>query len=219
LTNQFNSISRKEFFNVISTSFPELLPLTMLFYENAGTVHHKWDNGSWHTLLMKEGVSQGCPLSPLFASFVVARLLEPIGKLLRQRASDRLASSDPGDDGFGGISHLLGYVDDISSCVYLHNLPFLCNTLKTLGASLGCFVNPSKTCILTSCNGTPPLPLLHAINPTLTAAISTTIAEFSTRPHLTSKSAPAIPVKLTTGFQLLGHPVGSSTFATEFFTS
>jgi hypothetical protein len=31
LTNQFNSISRKDFFNVISTSFPELLPLTTLF--------------------------------------------------------------------------------------------------------------------------------------------------------------------------------------------
>jgi hypothetical protein len=68
LTNQFNSVSRKEFFNVISTSFPELLPLTTLFYENADTVHHKWDDGSWRTLLMKEGVSQGCPLSPLFAS-------------------------------------------------------------------------------------------------------------------------------------------------------
>jgi hypothetical protein len=88
LTNQFNSVSHKKFFNVISTSFPELLPLTRLFYENAGTVHHKWDDGSWCTLLMKEGVSQGCPLSPLFASFVVAHLLKPIDKLLRQRASD-----------------------------------------------------------------------------------------------------------------------------------
>ncbi len=144
LTNQFNSVSREEFFNVISTSFPELLPLTTLFYENAGTVHHKWDDGSWRTLLMKEGVSQGCPLSLVFASFVIACLLEPIDKLLRQCASDQLASGDPGNDGFGGVSHLLGYVDDISSCVYLHDLPFLCNTLKSLGASLGCFVNSSK---------------------------------------------------------------------------
>ncbi len=159
------------------------------------------------------------PTLPALRIFVVARLLEPIDKLLRQRASDRLASGDPGNDGFGGISHLLGYVDDISSCVYLHNLPFLCNTLKSLGASLGCFVNSSKTCIHTSCNGTSPLPLLHTINPTLSTAISTTIAEFSTRPHPTDKSAPAIPVKLTTGFRLLGHPVGSSTFATKFFTA
>ncbi len=110
-------------------------------------------------------------------------------------------------------------MDDISSCVYLHDLPFLCNTLKSLGASLGCFVNSAKTCILTSCNTTSPLPLLHTINPTLSTAISTTIAEFSTRPHPTDKSAPAIPVKLTTGFRLLGHLVGSSTFATKFFTA
>jgi hypothetical protein len=87
LTNQFNSVSRKEFFNVIKTSFPELIPLTKLFYHKANTVHHKWDDGTWCTLLMKEGVSQGCPLSPLFASFVVARLLEPIDSLLRERAA------------------------------------------------------------------------------------------------------------------------------------
>jgi hypothetical protein len=85
---------------------------------------------------MKEGVSQGCPLSPLFVSFVVAHLLDLIDNLLRQRASDCMASGNPGNDGFGGISHLLGYVVDISSCVYLQDLPFLCNTLKTLGTSL-----------------------------------------------------------------------------------
>jgi hypothetical protein len=45
LTNQFNSISRKAFFNVIAKSFPEMLPLTTLFYKHAGTVHHKWANG------------------------------------------------------------------------------------------------------------------------------------------------------------------------------
>jgi len=61
LTNQFNSVSREEFFKVIETSFPEILPLTTLFYQNATTVHHKWNDGTWHTLLMKEGISQGCP--------------------------------------------------------------------------------------------------------------------------------------------------------------
>ena len=75
---------------------------------------------------MKEGVF---PLSPLFASFVVARLLEPIDSLLRDHVAERLASGDPGDDEFGVISHLLGYVDDISSRVYLHDLQFLCTTL------------------------------------------------------------------------------------------
>jgi hypothetical protein len=83
LNNQFNSISRSEFFNVIAEHFLELLPLTTLFYSNTNTVHHKWSDGTWRQLLMEEGVvTQGCPLSPLFASFLVARLLEPINALL-----------------------------------------------------------------------------------------------------------------------------------------
>jgi hypothetical protein len=72
LTNQFNSVSWEEFKNVIATSFPELLPLVTLFYNQPNTVHYKWNDGSWHCLLMEEGTSQGCPLSPLFVSFLVA---------------------------------------------------------------------------------------------------------------------------------------------------
>jgi hypothetical protein len=124
LTNPFNSVSRAEFFAVIHTSFPELIPLTTLFYDWATPVHHKRNDGSWCLLFMEEGVSQGCLLSPLLASFVVARLLEPIALQLHSRAAARLASADSGDDGNGGVSHLLSFVDDISSCIYLQDLPF-----------------------------------------------------------------------------------------------
>ncbi len=41
LTNQFNSVSRKAFFDVITQSFPEILPLATLFYKHSRTVHHK----------------------------------------------------------------------------------------------------------------------------------------------------------------------------------
>jgi hypothetical protein len=41
LTNQFNSVSHEAFFKVITDSFPEILPLATLFYEQARTVHHK----------------------------------------------------------------------------------------------------------------------------------------------------------------------------------
>ena len=217
LTNQFNSVAREEFKNVIAISFPELLPLVTLFYDQPNTVHYKWNDGSWRRLLMEEGTSQGCPLSPLFASFVVARLLEPIDGLLRERAATRLANEDTGDDGQGGISHLLSFVDDISSCVYLPDLSFLCEQVRTRGASIGCFVNSHKTRILTSCNGTSILPALTTHDPQLALSISNSIASFSTTPHPTDKAAPDIPVELTTGFRLLGQPVGSATFATEFF--
>ena len=39
IKNMSNSDSRQEIFSVIQSSFPELLPLTHLLYENAGTVH------------------------------------------------------------------------------------------------------------------------------------------------------------------------------------
>ncbi len=167
LTNQFNSVSCSQFFNSTAEHFPKLLPLTTLFYSNANTVHQKWSGRTWHQLLMEEGVTQGCPLSQLFASFVVACLLEPIDTLLRAQAVEQVASGDPGNDKYGNITHLLSYVDNISTCIYLPDLKFFCNTLKTNGAALGCVVNTTKTRIFTSCNGTSQLPLISASNPKL----------------------------------------------------
>jgi hypothetical protein len=122
LTNQFNSISRKAFFNVVAKSFPKMLSLITLFYKHAGTDHHKWADGTWRTLLMEEGVSQGCPLSSIFASLVIANLLQPLDIELCKRATTHHLNGDPGNDGFGGITHLLGYIDDISACIPLADL-------------------------------------------------------------------------------------------------
>jgi hypothetical protein len=170
-------------------------------------------NFSW-----KKVVTQGCRLSPLFAPFVVACLLEPIDALLRARAAEQLASVDPGNDEYGGITHLLSYVNNIPTCIYLPDLNIFCNTLKTNGAALCCFVNTTKTRILASCNGTSPLPLISASNPKLGLSIANKIATFLTTPYPTDTIAPAFSIELTRGFRLLGHPFGSTTFANEFFT-
>ncbi len=177
LTNQFNSVSRQAFFNVIATSFPEILPLTTLFYKHAGTVHHKWADGTWRTLLMEEGVSQGCPLSPIFASLVVACLLKPLDQLLKARATHQLNNGNPSNNGAGGITHLLGYVSNVSACVPHEDLEFLCDHFSNLGKPLGCFVNPMKTPILTSTSGLSPINTLTQLEPTLTSSISNTIAK------------------------------------------
>ena len=219
LTNQFNSVSREAFFKVIADSFPEILPLTTLFYEQAGTVHHKWADGTWRTLLMEEGVSQGCPLSPIFASLVVTNLLQPLDIELRKRAATRLRNGDPGDDGFGGITHLLGYVDDVSACTPLEDLKFLCDRFATIGAPIGCFVNPMKTRILTSTSGHSPLPDIHELNPTLATSISDAISKYSTKSNDINILGPPLPAEITTGFRLLGSPVGSPAFAREYFNT
>jgi hypothetical protein len=199
LTNQFNSVSCEAFFKVIEDSFPEILPLTTLFYEQEGAVHHKWADGTWRTLLMEEDVSQGCPLSPIFASLVVSTLLQPLGIELREQAATRLRNGDPGDDGLGGITHLLGYVDDVSACVPLKELQFLCDRFATIGTPLGCFVNPMKTRILTSTSGHSPIPDLHYINPTLATTISDAISKYSTRPNDVDILGPPLPAELTNG--------------------
>jgi hypothetical protein len=81
---------------------------------------------------MEEGVSQGCPLSPIFASLVVVRLLQPLDTLLKSRAAACLLDGHPGDDGKGSITHLLGYVDDVSICIPLVNLSSSVTTLPAL---------------------------------------------------------------------------------------
>ena len=117
------------------------------------------------------------------------------------------------------ITHLLGYVDDVSACVPLKDLQFLCDRFTTIGAPLGCFVNPIKTRILTSTSGHSPIPDLHHINPTLATTISDAISKYSTRPNDVDILGPPLPAELTTGFRLLGSPVGSPAFAREYFNT
>jgi hypothetical protein len=78
---------------------------------------------------------------------------------------------------------------------------------------------PIKNTNHTSCNWKFTLSLLQTKNLKLANAILATTAEFSTRLYPTNKSAHPLPVELTTGFHLLGHPVESHTFAEEIFSS
>jgi hypothetical protein len=122
----------------------------------------------------------------------------------------RLSTGDENDDEYGGISNMLSlFVDDISSCIYLPDFEFICQQERSRGSSIGCFVNPNKTRILTSCNVTSILPPLAQRNPSLVESLSTSIKIVSTSPHPTNNTLPNIPIELTTGFRLLGHPVSS----------
>ncbi len=213
LTNMFNSVSQAELFDIIHTDFPELASFTSLLYDTHGGVHFKWNQTDWKTLHMKEGVNQGCLLSPIFATLVLHRILKPLAESLHEHAHTRLSQGNTGDDGCGGISHLFAYMDDISSTVPLQDISFFCSELKRLGTPRGCFVNPFKTRILTSTNGTSILPQLQITNPLLANDLTTTLATYSIQQ---SSNTTATPTELTSGFRLLGTPVGSHTFANIF---
>ncbi len=211
----FNSVARDELFDIIRSDFPELTNLVELFYNEPGNVHYKWVNTRWNTLFMKEGVNQGCQLSPIFATSVLHRALTPIDKSLRQRAQERLTQGNTVDDSHGGISHLFAYMDDISATIPLEDVQFFCNEIQKLGSKIRCFVNPYKTRILTSCNGDSSiLPQLKIKNSKLASEIEDTINRFSMKQGTNNKDT---PVELTQGFCLLGTPVGSREFANNFY--
>jgi hypothetical protein len=73
----FNAVSCKELFDIINKDFPELSGLMHLLCADSGDVFSKWNQVSWKWLQMKEGVNQGCPLSPIFATLVLYRVLKP----------------------------------------------------------------------------------------------------------------------------------------------
>ena len=97
LRNMFNEVSRDEIRHIIQLYFPELLPLVSMLYNDPGEVWIRLADGSWATISMEEGTNQGCPLSSTLAALVLHSILEPITKLLHQRAADRLAAGDSGD--------------------------------------------------------------------------------------------------------------------------
>jgi hypothetical protein len=175
----FNAVSREELFDIINKDFPELSGLTHLLYADSRDVFFKWNQVSWKSLQMKEGVNQGCPLSPIFATLVLHRILKPLDEQLQQRAAARLASGIPGDGGFGSLTHLFAYMDDISSTVALEDIQFFCENIDKLGTPRGCFINPLKIRILTSCDGHSILPQLHKDNPNLASEIKKTISTYS----------------------------------------
>jgi hypothetical protein len=85
-------------------------------------------------------------------------------------------------------------MDDIASTIALKDVEFFCTEIEQIGASKGCFVNPTKTRILTSCNGTSILP---SLNDQLATSISNTISKYSIKEN---KDGTISPVELTSGF-------------------
>ena len=71
---------------------------------------------------MDEGLNQGCPLSSIYAAMVLNEVIHPLDKSLRARAAVRSLAGQHLDDGSGGISHLMAYMDDKSAAIPLEEL-------------------------------------------------------------------------------------------------
>ncbi|EJK47770.1 hypothetical protein THAOC_33492 [Thalassiosira oceanica] len=170
--------------HVIATKFPQLLPLVDLFYDDAANINLRWDDGSWRTISMSEGLNQGCPLSSIFASIVLNEVLVPLDCLMKDRAAARVARGNHGDDecGCGSQAVQKGYVDDLL-------------------ASLG----HEDTRILTSCNGQSIIPALADHDLAVAASLRSAIELYSQNKAQLPGGSPT-PVELKDGFIYLGSP-------------
>ena len=126
---------------------------------------------------------------------------------MQERASDRLIRQKCRDDGHGSITHIFGYLDDVTTLVPLRDLLFFCQSFNEIGTSLGCFLNPGKTRIFTSTDGQSILHDLAEFDDELAEEVLMALSEFLVK-------APPTPDGTC---RLLGAPVGSDQFALEFF--
>jgi hypothetical protein len=113
----FNNVSHHELTDIITNHFPELSPITNLIYSEPGAVKYKWNTDSWNIIDMKEGVTQGCPLSATFAALVLTRALIPLYKKLQLRAKQQLDEGDPGE-----TKAIQVMTDSVASHKYSHTL-------------------------------------------------------------------------------------------------
>ena len=84
ISNMFNAVSRQKCREIIATNFPELQDFIDMLYQDKGQTLVRKDDGTWTTIPVREGFSQGCPASPLFAALVLNYILRKINTDLIQ---------------------------------------------------------------------------------------------------------------------------------------
>ena len=80
-------------------------------------------------LLMEEGFNQGCHLRSTLACMVLHEIFMELNPKLKARASARKSTGEQGDDGEGGITNLMGFMDDGSALVPLIDAFFFFTTI------------------------------------------------------------------------------------------
>lgn len=216
IRNMFNAISRQKLREIMHKRFPELENFADMLYENDGRTAVKLVDGSWRYIAVCEGFAQGCPMSPVFAAIVLNEILSKVDADLRDRAKARKAAGVWGDDGNGGVTVSLAYIDDVNMLVPLEDVEFALAKVKEYGEPLGAIMNTEKTRILTSTIGeqttTKLISAEEASQNQLGWTLRRAIAQYST----TIEDGVRVPVEVTEGLRVLGAPIGSPTFCRAF---
>jgi hypothetical protein len=145
-------------------------------------------------------------------------ILSKIQPELENRAAQRKAAGDLGDDGLGSTGFSLAYVDDVNDVLHHQDVDFVLGRFKfkVLGEPLGAVLNTEKTRIMTSTTGTSLVERLNRHHNRgrvlLGQQLESTISVFST----TKVNGLSVPVEVTDSLRALGAPVGSLKFCQVF---
>jgi hypothetical protein len=117
---------------------------------------------------------------------------------LRSRAKQRRTNGDRGDDGRGGVSDILAFMDDGQLVIPFSDLQFFLDRFTELGPNHGLTLSKNKTQMLTSISGISPIPFLSSSDQIdLNYCINT---------YTTEKKETLL------GVDVLGYPIGNPKF-------
>jgi hypothetical protein len=204
IVNMFDAVSREACRSVLENhkKCNALIPFFDILYSTDNVCWHRTPEGTLSAFSQAEGFTQGCPLSPLFASLILHELLTDLNEVLRDRSKTRQTNhSCPGDDNLGPLSQTKSYVDNTNMLLPCRDISWFLETFTKLGEPLGIAPNCSKTQILTSTT-TSESPLTNS-----------NISEQDKQFPLAALTTPGPKSKILRGTRFLGQPAGGLEFA------
>ena len=216
IRNMFNAISRQKLREIMHKRFPELENFADMLYENDGRTAVKLVDGRWQYISVREGFAQGCPMSPVFAAIVLNEILSKLDVDLRNRALARKNAGEWGDDGNGGITISMAYIDDVNMLVPLADVEFVLAKVREYGEPLGAIMNTEKTRVLTSTIGEKTTTKLISSEDESTRQLGWSLLRAIAQYSTTIKDGERVPVEVTDGLRVLGAPIGSPSFCRTF---
>ena len=209
IKNMFNAVSRQKLRQILAIEFPELAPFADCLYKEQGQTVIKRKNGTWEWIPVREGFSQGCPMSPVFAGFVLKRILTQVFKDMKSIAIARHKKGEGGDDGQGGVPLIMGFVDDVNALVPTNDVFLFLQLFEKYGNPLGAILNTDKTRILTTTSGKSVVQRLINSDLEVERQAGTSLSKAI---HNYSRNK-GEPIEVTDGLRVLGVPIGSAAFA------
>ena len=199
----FNAVSRQKCRQIIASEFPELQDFIDMLYLEEGTTRVRKDDGTWETIPVREGFSQGCPASPFFAALVLNYILHKVNNDLMKLATNRKRNNHNLDDDRGGIPLIMAYIDDVNALVPTQDVKLFLDLFEKYGKPLGAVLNTEKTRIMTSTSNKSTSTSLLASGYPFKREIG---ASLSTAISLYSRKKTALQPKLQTDSASSGRP-------------